>query len=97
MHRILGPILYTLGLSCREFTELAARRMDEKLTTCESLRFRTHWIICSVCRQLPRQLENLSLWIRESLHADAPTTPPESLARIKRALDEEQKRGGRLD
>ncbi|MDB4673277.1 hypothetical protein OAF27_00550 [Verrucomicrobiales bacterium] len=56
---IMSPILKLCGLSCRQFAELAAVRLDRPLKLQEALRFRMHRIMCGVCRPLPQQLENL--------------------------------------
>ena len=53
------PVLKLCGLSCRQYAELAALRLDQPLKRFESLRFRFHRMMCGICRPLPTQLENL--------------------------------------
>jgi len=42
--------------SCRRYTELASRSMDEKLGPSEMIFHRFHHIICMVCRRFKRQI-----------------------------------------
>lgn len=59
LHAILCPVMKLMGLSCRQFAELASFRMDRPLSRWESARFRFHRTMCGLCRRLPTQLENL--------------------------------------
>ncbi|MFV1995808.1 MAG: hypothetical protein ACC661_10260 [Verrucomicrobiales bacterium] len=60
MHAVIGPFMNILGLSCRHFSELCTARQDRSLTFPEKVRFRIHAIICSLCRPLTRQFDNLN-------------------------------------
>lgn len=100
MHTILCPVMKLMGLSCRQFAELAAARMDRPLSGWESLRFRFHRAMCGLCRRLPVQLENLRTLTRcacaEEAAAPSTNTPelsPDARHRLKAALEAE--RGGR--
>jgi len=56
---MMGPLLKRVGLSCRQFAELASVRMDRPLTGSEAVRYRLHRIMCALCRRLPSQLEDV--------------------------------------
>lgn len=102
MHTILCPVMKLMGLSCRQFAELAAARMDRPLSGWESLRFRFHRAMCGLCRRLPVQLENLRTLTRcavcdedtgsaESTEPGATTLDSEALQRIREALERHRK------
>lgn len=73
-------------ITCPEATRLSSERLDRKLGFGESLRYRFHLLICTLCRRYSRQVEFLQKMIR---HADvaAGETAGESLdSKIKERL-----------
>jgi hypothetical protein len=44
-------------LSCKQYTELASRALDEPLTFSEKLRSNIHWVLCLVCRRFNKQIK----------------------------------------
>ncbi|MEX2581389.1 MAG: hypothetical protein WD342_20195 [Verrucomicrobiales bacterium] len=68
---MMGPLMKRLGLSCREFAELASLRMDRPLTRSEAMRFRFHSLMCSVCRRLPGQFEAMRSVLRSCAVCDS--------------------------
>ncbi len=97
VHTVMCPLMKLMGLSCRQFAELAAVRMDRPLRAREALRFRFHRALCSLCRPLPAQLENLRTLTRCACAHDAPPAEPEpaieltpeARQRLRDALDAE--------
>ena len=92
------PLLKLFGMSCRQFAELAALRLDRPLKASESLRFRFHSMMCGVCRPLPTQLENIRkltrrAWEDEKPEGESPEAPAEleseAKRRIRACLEEE--------
>lgn len=46
-------------ISCREYTKLASKLKDDKLTTLEKLQYRFHHALCFTCRRYARQISIL--------------------------------------
>lgn len=97
MQALMSPVMQMAGLSCRQFAELAATRLDRPLGRWESLRFHFHRAMCDLCRRLPAQLENLRALTRcACLHTPEEETAatqdstaelsPEARERIRAAL-----------
>lgn len=87
-HAVLGPLFKGLGISCMDAYELCSGQMDRKLNAGESFRMRFHFIICGVCRKLPKQFRSLRQLVRACEHGladDVPSDaqlPPEARERI---------------
>ena len=43
-------------LSCEEYSKLASKKLDAKLTLWESFAYRFHHLMCMVCRRFNRQI-----------------------------------------
>ena len=50
------PFCVTTLISCREYSRLASKRLDEKLSVFESVCYWFHHGICMVCRRFNRQI-----------------------------------------
>lgn len=94
---LMCPLMKLMGLSCRQFAELASARMDCPLTRWQSLRFRFHRAMCGLCRRLPNQLENLRVLTRHACEAeeeppvDGVALSPEARQRLREALEAEER------
>lgn len=66
-HRLVGPSFHRLGLSCKHFTDLTLRSMDQPLTFRENVRRRFHYFSCSVCRGFQKQMLSLTALVRMSV------------------------------
>ncbi len=54
-------------LSCKHFSELASKKLDQPLTTWEKFFFRSHYLICLVCRRFFRQMNTIDSAARDRL------------------------------
>lgn len=87
-HKVLGPILNQLHLSCAHFSELNLRAMDRPLTSGERFRQRFHLVACSLCRRYERQMRSLGALVRADAAQREETRPsPEFLEKVKRELE----------
>jgi hypothetical protein len=50
------PFCITTLISCREYSRLASKRLDERLTVFEAICYWFHHGICMVCRRFNRQI-----------------------------------------
>lgn len=96
-HKLIGPFLHATGLTCRKFTELSVERMDSPLKPLSKLRWILHWLLCDLCRPLPRRLANLRVLMREvdrrgDLADPAAQLPEESRTRMMEALRRESEK-----
>lgn len=65
-HRFFGPVLHAIGLSCRRFTELSLAKMDARLSPVSQIKWLIHWLLCGICRPIPKRLKRLKEIIREA-------------------------------
>jgi hypothetical protein len=87
-HRVLGPGMHKLHLSCSHFADLSLQSMDRPLTLVEKIRYRIHFILCSVCRNFEKQMRSLSALVRSSFAGQKPETPtPEFLSSVREKLE----------
>ncbi len=84
-HRLLGPPLHGLQLSCKHFSDLVMQSCDRKLTRGESIRFRIHFILCSVCRRFRKQMHSFDALVKQSLSEQTPAAPAPSFLTSTRA------------
>lgn len=54
-------------ISCKEYTELRSRALDETLTTREQWALKIHHVICLMCRRFNRQLNLLDQGLKRLL------------------------------
>lgn len=86
-HRVIGPCFHRLGLSCRHFTDLTLRSMDQPLTFRERLRRRLHFFSCSVCRGFQKQMLSLTALVRMSVATrEAEQPDPDFLRAVRQEL-----------
>jgi len=57
---ILGPVEKALGISCRDFTQLASAKLDQPLSAGEHCRYFLHRLICDICRRQEKRLRQLN-------------------------------------
>jgi len=94
IYGILCPVMKLVGLSCRQFAELAAHRFDRPLTKFENLRFRFHRMMCGLCRPLLAQLDALRKLTRCACRENqcappAVELPAATKQRIRETLEQE--------
>lgn len=86
-HKVLGPILNQLHVSCGHFSELNLRAMDRPLTPGERFRHRFHLVACSLCRRYERQMRSLAALVRAGVAEQEETRPsPEFLEKVRSEL-----------
>ena len=76
-HRVIGPCFHRLGISCKHFTDLTLRSMDQPLTLREKFRRRFHFFSCSVCRGFQKQMLSLTALVRMTV-ATREVEPPDA-------------------
>lgn len=91
------PFCVTTLISCREYSRLASKRLDEKLSVFESVCYWFHHGICMVCRRFNRQIHLIDK-AGASLAEDTPhdieavagvhTLRPEAQERIRKHLQD---------
>lgn len=74
-HRVLGPVLKQLHLSCGHFSEINLRAMDRPLTSGERFRHSFHLAVCSLCRRYERQMRSLGALVRAEVAQREETRP----------------------
>jgi hypothetical protein len=88
-HKLLGPGLNKLNLSCSHFSELTVASMDRSLTFDERIRHLLHFCICGMCRKVVKQMQSLRTLVRASITEDASRRPdPEFLTNLRDKLKE---------
>jgi hypothetical protein len=96
MSKLLGPLERWMKLDCRTFTRLASENLDRPLTFGERFRYRLHRIICAICRQQDKRMQQLRDVVHEA--AQSPVTasqeelPNEARERIRQRVAEELRR-----
>lgn len=64
--------------------------MDRPLTRSEKMRYRFHYLICTICRNFEKQIHALPELVRASFAAQEPAKPdPDFLAAVRAKLSEE--------
>lgn len=87
-HRLLGPGLHKLHVSCRHFSDLTLQSMDRPLTRGEKFRSRFHFMICSVCRKFEKQMRSLPALVQASFADQEARKPdPEFLTSVRSKLE----------
>jgi large-conductance mechanosensitive channel len=88
-HKLLGPPLNKLHLSCSYFSELTVTSMDRRLTFGERLSQIIHFCVCGMCRKVVKQMHSLRALVRASVTEDQARQPdPEFLANLRDRLKE---------
>jgi len=86
-HKLLGPGLNKLNLSCSHFSELTVLSMDRKLTFGERLSQILHFCVCRMCRKVVKQMQSLRALVRTSIAQDKLRQPdPEFLTGLRAKL-----------
>ena len=86
-HRVLGPGMQKLGISCRHFAELSVEAMDRSLTAREKFRHHFHYLICSICRGFQKQMLSLTALVRMSVATrEAEQPDPDFLKAVRQEL-----------
>jgi hypothetical protein len=57
---VAGPLEKILGITCRDFTQLASARLDRALTGGERVRYVLHRLACGLCRKQERRVQQLN-------------------------------------
>lgn len=83
-HRVLGPGMHKLGISCRHFAELSLGAMDRPLTLREKFRHHFHYLICSICRGFQKQMLSLTALVRMSVATREAEKPDDDFLRAVR-------------
>jgi len=65
-HKLMGPVLHKLHVSCSHFSDLTLVSLDRPLKPGEKLRFWFHYLACSVCRNFRKQMMALSALVRSA-------------------------------
>jgi hypothetical protein len=87
-HKVLGPVMKQLHLSCGHFSDLTLRAMDRPLTSGERFRHRLHLAVCSLCRRYERQMRSLGALVRADVARREETRPsPDFLEKVRRELE----------
>lgn len=87
-HKLLGPGLHKLHLSCSHAAEINLQSMDRPLTPGEKVRHWIHYIICPVCRKFEKQMCSLSALVRSSFTEQEPPKPdPGFLSSVRAKLE----------
>lgn len=87
-HKLLGPGLHKLHLSCGQIADISLQSMDRPLTFVEKLRHGFHHLICPVCRKFGKQMRSFSVLVKSSLTEQEPRTPdPEFLSSVRAKLE----------
>jgi hypothetical protein len=88
-HKLLGPALNKLHLSCGHFSELTVLAMDRRLSFGERFRSFVHFCVCGMCRKVVRQMRSLRALVRASVMQEQSRRPdPEFLATLRDKLKE---------
>jgi hypothetical protein len=88
-HKLLGPALNKLHLSCSHFSELTVVSMDRKLTFGERLSQIIHFCVCGMCRKVVKQMQSLRALVRASFAEETTRQPdPEFLNNLRGKLKE---------
>ena len=89
------PFCATTLISCREYSRLSSKRLDEPLSFFEAFCYWFHHVICMVCRRFDRQLRTIhragQALAEESLQSGnnpAHQLTPEAQERIRKHLHE---------
>ena len=93
---VAGPLEKILGITCRDFTQLASTRLDRQLTGGERIRYFLHRLVCSLCRKQERRVQQLNQLAGDVLKraTDEPSVKldDEARARIRESVARELKR-----
>ena len=57
---LVGPLEKILGITCRDFTQLASIKLDRSLTVFERSRYFLHRLMCGLCRRQERRMRQLN-------------------------------------
>lgn len=88
-HKLLGPGLNKLNLSCSHFSELTVLSMDRRLTLGERISQILHFCVCGMCRKVVKQMQSLRALVRASITEEATRQPdPEFLTNLRVKLKE---------
>ncbi len=79
-------------ISCEKASELSSKALDEKLSRREAFELWLHAILCSLCRELKKQLQTLHLGTKRILDDPDPTCrlSPDAKKRISQNLKKEK-------
>jgi hypothetical protein len=94
---VAGPLEKILGITCRDFTQLASARIDRTLTGGERVRYVLHRLACGLCRKQERRVRQLNQLAGDVLKraADEPAVKldDEVRSRIRERVLRELKNG----
>lgn len=86
-HKLLGPVLHKLHMSCHHFSELNLLSMDRRLSLKERIPLLLHFCICGMCRKVTKQMKSLRALVRASVMENQLRQPdPDFIARVRGTL-----------
>ncbi len=96
---VAGPLEKILGITCRDFTQLASAKLDQPLSAGERSRYLLHRLLCDICRRQEnrmRQLNHLaSATLRQAGDDAMVTLDDEARERIRKRILEELHNGSK--
>ena len=91
-HKLLGPVMNRLHLSCHHFSELSVVSMDRPLSFGEKMRRLIHYCACGLCRKVEKQMKSLPSLVRAHFSQMDKTRPdPEFLEHLRLQLTQAAK------
>ncbi len=78
---------YSKLFSCRHYTQLASRDLDEELHGREKFELRFHYFICMVCRRYTRQIHLIDSAIKKYASGSGQSEPKELEAEVHLSAD----------
>ncbi len=93
---LAGPLERVLGITCRDFTQLASEKLDRPLTPGERRRYFLHRLLCDICRRQERRMQQLNRLAGQSLKRAgedaAVKLADDARARLRECLAQELKK-----
>lgn len=90
---LAGPLERVLGITCRDFTQLASEKLDRPLTPGERRRYFLHRLLCDICRRQEKRIQQINRLagaaIRESSRDTNVKLDNETLGRIRERVARE--------
>jgi pyruvate-formate lyase len=60
VNAIMSPMMNRMHINCRDIYQLSVEKLDRQLAFNEKIRLWVHTALCSYCRSVPQQLEEIA-------------------------------------
>jgi len=94
---VAGPLEKMLGITCRDYTQLASVKLDQPLSVSERRRYFFHRLMCDICRRQEKRLRQLnrlaSATLKQAGDDAMVKLDDEARGRIRHRILEELKNG----